>query len=66
MAKVTALLALGVALMGLGIAYFIIGWVFDVLGLAIYSVLPLIVGFMAVLSEVTINRHRNNKGRGGR
>ncbi len=65
MVRVTALLALGVALMGLGIAYFIIGWVCGVLGLAIYSVLPFIVGFMAVLSEIIINRHRNNKDRGG-
>ncbi len=65
MVRVTALLALGVALMGLGIAYFIIGWVYGVLGLAIYSVLPFIVGFMTVLSEVIINRHRNNKDRGG-
>ena len=65
MVRVTALLVLGVVLMSLGIAYFVIGWVYDVLGLAIYSVLPFIVRFMAVLSEVIINRHRNNKGRGG-
>ena len=35
------------------------------LGLAIYSVLPFIVGFMAVLSEVIINRDKRNKDRGG-
>jgi 4-hydroxybenzoate polyprenyltransferase len=63
MVRVTALLALGVALMVLGIACFIIGWVYDALGLAIYSVLPFIVGFMTVLSEVIINRHRRNKDR---
>ena len=63
--RVTALLVLGVVLMGLGIAFFIIGWVCGVLGLVIYSVLPFIVGFMAVLSEVIINRHRENKDRGG-
>jgi len=66
MVRVTALLAFGVVLMGLGIAFFIIGWVFDVLGLAICSVLPFIVGFMIVLSEIAINRHRENKDRGGR
>ena len=66
MVRVTALLALGVVLMGLGIAFFVIGWVFDVLGLVIYSILPFIVGFMAVLSEVIINRHRENKDRGDR
>jgi 4-hydroxybenzoate polyprenyltransferase len=65
MVRVTALFVLGVVLMGLGVAYFVIGWVCGVLGLAIYSVLPFIVGFMAVLSEVIINRHRNNKDRGG-
>ena len=65
MVRVTALFVLGVVLMGLGIAFFIIGWVFDVLGLAIYSVLPFIVGFMAVLSEVIINRNKRNKDRGG-
>ncbi len=65
MVRVTALLVLGVVLMGLGVAYFIIGWVCGVLGLAIYSILPFIVGFMTVLSEVIINRHRNNKDRGG-
>jgi 4-hydroxybenzoate polyprenyltransferase len=63
MVKVTALLVLGVVLMVLGIAYFIIGWVYDVLGLVIYSVLPFIVGFMTVLSEVIIERHKN-KGDG--
>ena len=62
MVKVTVLFVLGVALMGLGIACFIIGWVYDALGLAIYSILPFIVGFMAVLSEVIIR----NKDRGGR
>jgi 4-hydroxybenzoate polyprenyltransferase len=61
MVRVTALFVLGVVLMGLGVAFFIIGWAYDVLGLAIYSVLPFIVGFMTVLSEVIINRHRNNK-----
>jgi len=66
MVRVTALLAFGVVLTGLGIAFFIIGWVFDVLGLAICSVLPFIVGFMIVLSEIAINRHRENKDRGGR
>ena len=66
MDRVSALFVLGVVLMGLGIAFFIIGWVYDVLGLAIYSVLPFIVGFMTVLSEVIINRHRENKARGGR
>ncbi len=66
MVRVTALFVLGVVLMGLGVAYFVIGWVCGVLGLAIYSVLPFIVGFMTVLSEVIINRHRRNKGRGGR
>ncbi len=65
MVRVTALLVLGVVLMGLGVAYFIIGWVYGVLGLAIYSVPPFIVGFMTVLSEVIINRHRRNKDRGG-
>ncbi len=64
MVRVTALLVLGVVLMGLGVAYFIIGWVYGVLGLAIYSVLPFIVGFMTVLSEVIINRNRRNKDRG--
>jgi hypothetical protein len=54
MVKVTVLFILSVALMGLGIAYFIIGWVCGVLGLAIYSVMPFIVGFMTVLSEVII------------
>jgi 4-hydroxybenzoate polyprenyltransferase len=66
MVKVTALFVLGVVLMGLGIACFIIGWVYDALGLAIYSVLPFIVGFIIALSEVIINRHRRNKDRGGR
>jgi len=66
MVRVTALLVLGVVLMGLGVSYFVIGWVYDVLGLVIYSVLPFIVGFMTVLSEVIINRHRENKDRGGR
>jgi len=65
MVRVTALLVLGVVLMGLGVSYFVIGWVYDVLGLVIYSVLPFIVGFMTVLSEVIINRHRENKDRGG-
>jgi len=65
MVRVTALLVLGVVLMGLGIAFFIIGWVCGVLGLVIYSVLPFIVGFMAVLSEVIINRNGRNKDRGG-
>ena len=65
MVRVTASFALGVVLMGLGVAYFVIGWVCDVLGLVIYSVLPFIVGFMAVLSEIAINRHRENKDRGG-
>ncbi len=64
MVRVTALFVLGVVLMGLGVAYFVIGWVCGVLGLAIYSVLPFIVGFMAVLSEVIINRNRRNKDRG--
>ena len=64
MVKVTVLFILSVALMGLGIAYFIIGWVCGVLGLAIYSVMPFIVGFMTVLSEVIISRE-NNKDRGG-
>ncbi len=50
MVRVTALFVLGVVLMGLGVAYFVIGWVCGVLGLAIYSVLPFIVGFMTVLS----------------
>ena len=66
MVRVTALFVLGVVLMGLGVAYFVIGWVCGVLGLAIYAFLPLIIGFAAVLSEVIINRHRNNKDRGGR
>jgi ABC-type proline/glycine betaine transport system permease subunit len=65
MVRVTALFVLGVVLMGLGVAYFIMGWVYDVLGLVIYSVLPFIVGFMTVLSELIINRNRNNKDRGG-
>ena len=65
MVRVTASFALGVVLMGLGVTYFVIGWVYDVLGLVIYSVLPFIVGFMTVLSEVIINRHRENKDRGG-
>ena len=65
MVRVTALLVLGVVLMGLGVSYFVIGWVYDVLGLVIYSVLPFIVGFMAVLSEVIINRNGRNKDRGG-
>ena len=63
MVKVTASFALGVVLMGLGAAYFVIGWVCGVLGLAIYSVPPFIVGFMTVLSEVIIERHKN-KGDG--
>jgi 4-hydroxybenzoate polyprenyltransferase len=62
MVRVTALFVLGVVLMGLGVAYFIIGWVYDALGLAIYSVLPFIVGFMAVLSEVIINRKKQRQG----
>ena len=66
MVRGTVMFVLGVVLMGLGVAFFIIGWVYDVLGLVIYSVLPFIVGFMTVLSEVIINRHRNNKDRGGR
>ena len=61
MVRVTALFVLGVVLMVLGIAFFIIGWVYDVLGLAIYSVLPFIVGFMTVLSEVIIERHKNKR-----
>ena len=65
MVKVTILFAFGVVLVGLGIAYFVIGWVCGVLGLAILSILPFIVGFMTVLSEVVINRHKNNKDRGG-
>jgi 4-hydroxybenzoate polyprenyltransferase len=65
MVRITAVFVLGVVLMGLGIAYFVAGWVYGVLGLAIYSVLPFIVGFMTVLSEVIINRHRSNKDRGG-
>ena len=65
MVRVTALFVLGVVLMGLGIAFFIIGWVYDVLGLVIYSVLPFIVGFMAALSEVIIERHKN-KGDGNK
>jgi hypothetical protein len=39
--------------------------VYGVLGLAIYSVLPFIVGFATVLSEVIINRRRRNKDGGG-
>ena len=66
MVRVTALFVLGVVLMGLGFAYFVIGWVCDVLGLALYSVLPFIVGFMTVLSEVIINRNKRNKDRGDR
>jgi len=66
MVRVTALLILGVVLMGLGVAYFVIGWVCDVLGLVIYSILPFIVGFMVALSEVIINRHREDKDRGDR
>ena len=65
MVKITVLFVLGVVLMGLGVAYFVMGWAYDVLGLAIYAFLPFIVGFMTVLSEVIINRHRNNKDRGG-
>ena len=61
--RVTASFALAVVLMGLGVAFFIIGWVCGVLGLVIYSVLPFIVGFMTVLSEVIIERHKN-KGDG--
>jgi hypothetical protein len=63
MVKVTALLVLGVVLMGLGIVYFVMGWMYDVLGLVICSVLPFIVGFMVVLSEIIIER-RKNKGNG--
>ena len=66
MVRVTALFVLGVVLMGLSVTYFVIGWVCGVLGLAIYSVLPLIIGFATVLSEVIINRYRRNKDRGGR
>jgi len=66
MARVTAPFALGVVLMGLGVAYFIIGLVNDMVGLVIYSMLPFIIGFMIVLSEVIINRHRRNEDRGGR
>jgi len=65
MVRVTALFVLGVVLMGLGVVYFVMGWACGVLGLAIYSVMPFIVGFMTVLSEVVINRHKNNKDRGG-
>jgi ABC-type proline/glycine betaine transport system permease subunit len=59
MVRVTALFVLGVVLMGLGIAFFIIGWVCGVLGLTIYSVLPFIVGFMTVLSEVLLQRRKD-------
>ncbi len=65
MVRVTALFVLGVVLMGLGVAYFVIGWVCGVLSLAIYAFLPFIIGFATVLSEVIINRNRNNKDRGG-
>ena len=61
MVRVTALLVLGVVLMGLGIAYFVIGCVYGVLGLAIYSILPFIVGFMTVLSEIIIQRRKNSE-----
>ena len=61
MVKVTALLVLGIVLMGLGIAYFVIGYVYGMLGLAIYSILPFIVGFMTVLSEVIIQRRKNSE-----
>jgi 4-hydroxybenzoate polyprenyltransferase len=61
MVKVTALFVLGVVLMGLGVAYFVIGWVYGVLGLAIFSVLPFTVGFATVLSEVIIERHKNKE-----
>ena len=30
------------------------------------ALLPFIIGFATVLSEVIINRHKNNKDRGGR
>jgi len=66
MARVTASFALGVVLMGLGVTYFVIGLVNDMVGLVIYSMLPFIIGFMIVLSEVIINRHRRNEDRGGR
>ena len=66
MARVTASFALGVVLMGLGVTYFVIGLANDMLGLVIYSMLPFIIGFMIVLSEVIINRHRRNEDRGGR
>ena len=66
MVRVTASFVLGVVLMGLGVAYFIIGLVNDMVGLVIYSMLPFIIGFMIVLSEVIINRHRRNEDRGGR
>ena len=61
MVKVTALFVLGVVLMGLDVAYFVIGWVYGVLGLAIFSVLPFTVGFATVLSEVIIERHKNKE-----
>ena len=66
MARVTASFVLGVVLMGLSVTYFVIGLANDMLGLVIYSMLPFIIGFMIVLSEVIINRHRRNEDRGGR
>jgi len=65
MVRVTASFALGVVLMGLGVTYFVIGLANDMLGLVIYSMLPFIIGFMIVLSEVIINRHKN-KGDGNK
>jgi ABC-type proline/glycine betaine transport system permease subunit len=59
MVRATVLFVLGVVLMGLGLAYFVVGWVCDVLGLVIYSVLPFIVGFMVVLSEVLLQRRKD-------
>jgi len=66
MVRVTASFVLGVVLMGLSVTYFVIGLANDMLGLVIYSMLPFIIGFMIVLSEVIINRHRRNEDRGGR
>jgi len=65
MVRVTASFALGVVLMGLGVTYFVIGLANDMLGLVIYSMLPFIIGFMIILSEVIINRHKN-KGDGNK